>query len=83
MNNIESLWDLVAGQRSSLASPLDDLLLVLDEDSQMRSAANLEAIATLREALRAVPATVAPDEPVAIPSQTAVLLARLLLSRFR
>ena len=54
MNNIESLWDLVAGQRSSLASPLDDLLLVLDEDSQMRSAANLEAIATLREALRQV-----------------------------
>ena len=83
MSNIESLWDLAAGQRCSLESPLDDLLRVLSEDSDLRAAANLEAITTLRGVLRAVPATADPDETVAIPAQTAVLLARLLLARFR
>jgi hypothetical protein len=79
----ESLWDLAAGQRASLESPLDDLLLVLAADSDLRSAANFEAIAQLRAVLREVPATVKPDETIAIPAQSALLLARLLLARFR
>ena len=79
----ESLWDLAAGQRASLESPLDDLLLTLAADSDLRSAANFEAIAQLRAVLREVPATVAPDAPVQIPAQAALLLARLLLARFR
>ena len=83
MNDIESLWCLAAGQRCSLESPLDDLLQLLAADADLRAAANLEAVAALREVLRATPATVAPDEPVAVPAQTAVLLARLLLARFR
>ncbi len=83
MTEPESLWDLAAGQRASLESPLDDLLRVLAADSDLRAAANLEAIAQLRAVLREVPATVAPDAPVQIPAQSALLLARLLLSRFR
>ncbi len=79
----ESLWDLAAGRRCSLESPLDDLLLTLAGDSDLRAAANLEAISQLRAVLREVPATVAPDAPVQIPAQAALLLARLLLSRFR
>ena len=83
MNNIESLWDLAAGQRCSLESPLDDLLRVLSEDGDLRAAANLEAVTVLRDSLRAVAATVDPEETIAIPAQAAVLLARLLLARFR
>jgi hypothetical protein len=82
-HELESLWDLAAGRRSSLESPLDDLLRVLGEDSDLRAAANLEAVTTLREVLREVPATMAPEEAVTIPAQSAVLLAKLLLSRFR
>ncbi len=55
----KSLWSLVAGQRASLDSPLDDLLLDLADDAELRAAESLEAITTLREALRNVPATVA------------------------
>ena len=80
---LESLCCLAAGQLCSLASPLDDLLRALSEDSDLRAAAYLEAITTLRAVLRAVPATVAPDEAVQIPAQSALLLARLLLARFR
>jgi hypothetical protein len=66
-----------------MESPLDDLLRVLSEDSDLRAAANLEAVSQLRAVLRAVPATVKPDETIAIPAQAALLLARLLLARFR
>jgi hypothetical protein len=66
-----------------MESPLDDLLRVLGEDSELRAAANLEAITVLRESLRGIPATVAPEEAVTIPAQSAVLVARLLLARFR
>jgi hypothetical protein len=82
-HELESLWDLAAGQRCSMESPLDDLLRVLGEDSELRAAANLEAITVLRESLRGIPATAAPEEAVTIPAQSAVLVARLLLSRFR
>jgi len=83
MSDLESLWDLVAGQRSSLQSPLDDLLAVLDATPELRAAANLEAISQLREALRATPATVECDAGVVISAQSALLLGRLLLARFR
>ncbi len=79
----ESLWDLAAGRRASLESPLDDLLQELASDSEWRAAANLEAVTVLREALRATPATVALDAPVGMPALAAVLLAKLLLGRFR
>jgi hypothetical protein len=79
----ETLWDLAAGQRASMESPLDALLLLLSDDADLRSAAKFEAITQLREVLRGIPATVAAEEPVAITAQSAVLLARLLLARFR
>ncbi len=80
---VESLWDLAAGRRASLESPLDDLLQDLAADSEWRAAANLEAVTTLRETLRATAATVDPGSPVELPALSAVLLAKLLLARFR
>ncbi len=79
----KSLWSLVAGQRASLDSPLDDLLQDLAADAELRAAANLEAVTALREALRGVPATVDPASPVQLPALSVVLLAKLLLARFR
>ncbi len=80
---LESLWSLAAGQRCSLESPLDDLLQDLSADAELRAAANLEAITALREVLRATAATVDPGSPVELPALSAVLLAKLLLGRFR
>jgi hypothetical protein len=80
---VESLWDIAAGRRSSLESPLDDLLQDLAADSEWRAAANMEGVTTLREVLRSTPATVDPGSPVGLPALVAVLLAKLLLGRFR
>ena len=39
MNDVETIWDLASGQRCSMASPLDDLLQLLEGDADLRAAA--------------------------------------------
>lgn len=79
----DCLWDLAAGFRSPSLSPLDDMLVEARENPELRAALNLQAVNDLRKVLMQTPSTVGADDPVVLPARAAVLLAVMLLQRWR
>ena len=75
-------WDVVAGQ-SQFASDLQDFVIGMEESPELRSAALLQAMTRLRDALDQIPEDTDLEAPVSLSVRDAVLIARRLLTPLR
>ena len=75
-------WDAVAGQ-SEFMTDLNEYLAAMEESPELRSAALLQAMTRLRDALDQIPEDTDLEAPVSLSVRDAVLIARRLLTPLR
>jgi len=81
---LSTLWDVAVREEGAQMEADDEVywLSYLQHNKCMRAAMNLRAMDRLRKALDQCPASAGASDPVVLRAGDAVVLARMLLSRF-
>ena len=77
-----TVWDAFADQADCM-NPTSEFITQLDETPRLRSAASLQSLSRIREALEAMPEQSPLDEPVCISLQDVLVVATQLMARLR